>query len=73
MREREAKYKFDKMIYVVASQQDLHLQQLFMIVQKMGLEDLAARCVHINFGMGMCNLLFNSLVLTIRSSGNVNS
>ncbi|KAF8466669.1 hypothetical protein BDZ91DRAFT_657693 [Kalaharituber pfeilii] len=48
--ERWEKYKFDKMIYVVASQQDLHLQQLFMILEKMGF-DWAKRCAHINFGM----------------------
>jgi arginyl-tRNA synthetase len=51
MRERADKYHFDKMIYVVASQQDLHLAQLFKIVEVMGFPDLAAKCVHINFGM----------------------
>lgn len=49
--ERFDKYHFDKMIYVVASQQDLHLAQLFKITELMGLKDLADRCVHINFGM----------------------
>lgn len=48
--ERWEKYKFDKMIYVVASQQDLHLQQLFAILKLMGFE-WADRCSHINFGM----------------------
>jgi len=48
--ERWEKYKFDKMIYVVACQQDLHLQQLFTILKLMGLE-WADRCSHINFGM----------------------
>jgi len=48
--ERWEKYKFDKMIYVVACQQDLHLQQLFAILKLMGFE-WADRCAHINFGM----------------------
>lgn len=48
--ERWDRYKFDKMVYVVACQQDLHLQQLFAILKLMGFE-WANRCVHINFGM----------------------
>jgi arginyl-tRNA synthetase len=44
-------FSFDKMIYVVASQQDLHLAQLFKIVELMGWTDLAKKCSHINFGM----------------------
>jgi arginyl-tRNA synthetase len=51
MQERFDKYHFDKMIYVVASQQDLHLAQLFKIVDVMGFPDMASRCVHVNFGM----------------------
>lgn len=48
---RYEKYKYDQMIYVVASQQDLHLKQLFKIVELMGDKDVADRCQHINFGM----------------------
>lgn len=48
---RHEKYGFDQMIYVVASQQDLHLKQLFKIVELMGHKDIAAKCQHINFGM----------------------
>lgn len=44
-------YHFDRMIYVVASQQDIHLAQLFKIVELMGEKDIASRCQHINFGM----------------------
>ena len=44
-------YHFDKMIYVVASQQDLHLAQLFKILELMGHDDISAKCQHINFGM----------------------
>ncbi|KAG9527751.1 arginyl-tRNA synthetase, partial [Aureobasidium melanogenum] len=51
--ERHQKYHFDKMIYVVASQQDLHLAQLFKILEVMGDEyaEVSKKCQHINFGM----------------------
>ncbi|KAH8719510.1 arginyl-tRNA synthetase [Phaeosphaeriaceae sp. PMI808] len=49
--QRVEKYNFDKMIYVVASQQDLHLAQLFKIEELMGRKDIADKCQHINFGM----------------------
>ncbi|GAD96179.1 arginyl-tRNA synthetase [Paecilomyces variotii No. 5] len=49
--ERDEAYHFDKMIYVVAAQQDLHLAQLFKVTELMGRKDLASRCQHINFGM----------------------
>ena len=51
IKKRWEKYHFDKMIYVVASQQDLHLAQLFKIVELMGDKEIADRCQHINFGM----------------------
>ena len=44
-------YNFDKMIYVVASQQDLHLAQLFKILELMGHQEISQKCQHINFGM----------------------
>ncbi|KAF1916023.1 hypothetical protein BDU57DRAFT_538364 [Ampelomyces quisqualis] len=49
--QRVDKYNFDKMIYVVASQQDLHLAQLFKIEELMGRKDISEKCQHINFGM----------------------
>ncbi|SAL95703.1 hypothetical protein [Absidia glauca] len=49
-KERFEKYKFDKMIYVVAAQQDLHLKQLFKTLELMGFE-WADRVEHVNFGM----------------------
>ncbi|KAI1076901.1 arginyl-tRNA synthetase [Whalleya microplaca] len=49
--DRYEKYNFDHMIYVVASQQDLHLQQLFKIIELLGYKDIAKRVQHINFGM----------------------
>lgn len=43
-------YRFDKMLYVVATPQALHFQQLFAALRKMGYA-WADRCVHVNFGM----------------------
>lgn len=51
MMQRDDKYHFDKMMYVVASAQDLHLKQLFAIIGLMGYPELAAKCQHINFGL----------------------
>ncbi|KAI7850352.1 hypothetical protein BDC45DRAFT_518620 [Circinella umbellata] len=48
--ERYEKYKFDKMIYVVAAQQDLHLKQLFKTLELLKY-DFANKVEHINFGM----------------------
>ena len=48
---RDEIYHFDKMIYVVAAQQDLHLAQLFKILELMGHDDVAKKCQHVNFGM----------------------
>ena len=45
------KYNFDHMIYVVASQQDLHLKQLFQIIDQLDHKDVVKKCQHINFGM----------------------
>jgi arginyl-tRNA synthetase len=47
---RKETYDFDKCIYVVASQQNLHFQQLFRIVDLMGFA-WAEKCVHVPFGM----------------------
>ncbi|TKA69596.1 hypothetical protein B0A55_09254 [Friedmanniomyces simplex] len=51
--ERYEKYHFDHMIYVVASQQDVHLAQFFKILQLMGspYSEVVAKCEHISFGM----------------------
>jgi arginyl-tRNA synthetase len=51
MLQRVDKYHFDQMIYVVASQQDLHLKQLFKVIELMGEKELAKKVSHINFGM----------------------
>ncbi|CAL9730690.1 arginine--tRNA ligase, cytoplasmic [Monosporozyma unispora] len=48
--DRYEKYHFDKMIYVIASQQDLHTAQFFEILKQMGF-DWAKTLQHVNFGM----------------------
>lgn len=48
--DRYEKYNFDKMIYVIASQQDLHTAQFFEILKQMGF-GWADRLQHVNFGM----------------------
>jgi len=48
--ERYEQYKFDKMYYVVASQQVHHFRQLFGILELMG-KTWEKRCEHISFGM----------------------
>ena len=48
--ERYEKYKFDKMIYVVSSQQDLHLAQFFKVLELMGFP-WAKNLIHVNYGL----------------------
>ncbi|KAL6950003.1 hypothetical protein ACO0QE_000672 [Hanseniaspora vineae] len=48
--QRYEKYHFDKMIYVIAMQQDLHTAQFFEILKQMGF-DWASKLQHVNFGM----------------------
>ncbi|KAF9466749.1 hypothetical protein BDZ94DRAFT_1186902 [Collybia nuda] len=48
--ERYEKYKFDKMIYVVSSQQDLHLAQLFKMLELMEFP-WAKTLQHVNYGL----------------------
>ncbi|KAK7675941.1 hypothetical protein QCA50_021122 [Cerrena zonata] len=47
---RYDQYKFDKMIYVIASQQDLHVAQFFEILKQMNFP-WAKNLEHVNFGM----------------------
>ncbi|PPQ70033.1 hypothetical protein CVT24_003800 [Panaeolus cyanescens] len=72
--ERYEKYKFDKMIYVVASQQDLHLAQFFKVLELMGFP-WAKSLVHVNYGLvqGMSTRKGTVVFLDqiIREAGNV--
>ncbi len=47
---RQNTYHFDKCLYVVAYQQDLHFRQIFRVLEKMG-KPWAKDCVHVSFGM----------------------
>ena len=47
---RQNTYHFDKCLYVVAYQQDLHFRQIFRVLEKMGYS-WAKNCVHVSFGM----------------------
>ncbi|KAF4631846.1 hypothetical protein G7Y89_g6282 [Cudoniella acicularis] len=49
--DREKLFNFDKMIYVVASDQEVHLNQLFRIIELTGNDDLRSRISHVNFGL----------------------
>lgn len=48
--QRMEEYKPDKIIYVIASQQDLHCKQFFKTLELMGYE-WSKNLLHINFGM----------------------
>ena len=47
---RKDTYDFDKSLYVVAYQQDLHFRQLFKVLELMGY-DWYKDCEHVSFGM----------------------
>ena len=47
---RHASYQFDRLVYVVGSQQKLHFRQVFKVLELMGY-DWAGRCIHADFGM----------------------
>ena len=49
LKDRIAKYKPEKILYVVANQQALHFQQLFAIAEMLGLN--SAKLEHVKFGL----------------------
>ncbi|KAE8326884.1 hypothetical protein BDV39DRAFT_215463 [Aspergillus sergii] len=49
--ERDEECHYDKMIYVITSQQDLHMAQLVKIIELIGRKDLADKLEHVNFGL----------------------
>ncbi|KAL2192754.1 arginyl-tRNA synthetase [Corynascus similis CBS 632.67] len=63
--DRAEKYAFNKIIYVVSTEQDLYFRRVFRTVELMGRPDLAARLQHVNFGkvMGMSSRLGNVQLL----------
>ena len=48
---RKDNYHFDKCLYVVAYQQDLHFRQVFKVLEKMGYGWAREQMVHVAFGM----------------------
>ncbi|ETN39666.1 arginine-tRNA ligase [Cyphellophora europaea CBS 101466] len=49
--ERYEKYHFDKMLYVIADQQNEHVAQLFKTTEISGYKEIADKCEHVSFGM----------------------
>ena len=49
--ERDQRWHFDHMIYVVAADQSMHLKQLFKVTELMGNTSLASRVEHVTFGL----------------------
>ncbi|MDR4498915.1 MAG: arginine--tRNA ligase [Candidatus Scalindua sp.] len=47
---RKREYNFDKMIYVVGSEQRLHFRQFFKVLEEMGYE-WVHDCTHVDFGL----------------------
>ena len=48
---REEKYHPDRLIYVVAQDQEVHLKQLFKIMELTGHKDIADKTQHVTFGL----------------------
>ncbi len=63
---RQNTYHFDKCLYVVAYQQDLHFRQVFRVLEKMGYP-WARDCVHVSFGM----VSFEGAALSTRKGNTV--
>lgn len=47
--ERSRKYAFDKMVYVVASDNSVHFTQLFKILEALDMKDLTSKLQHVRF------------------------
>jgi arginyl-tRNA synthetase len=62
--DRWERFKFERMFYVVAAQQDLHFSQLFKMLSLLG-HEWASRCEHVSFGMvrGMATRKGNAVFL----------
>ncbi len=63
---RQNTYHFDRCLYVVAYQQDLHFRQVFRVLEKMG-HPWAKGCVHVSFGM----VSFEGAALSTRKGNTV--
>ena len=64
--ERHERYNFEKMIYIVSSEQDVYFQRLFKVIELMGNTEVAKKLQHVNFGkvLGMSTRLGNVTLLS---------
>ncbi|OAX80232.1 hypothetical protein ACJ72_05438 [Emergomyces africanus] len=51
-----SKYNFDKMIYVVSSEQYSYFQRVFKTIELMGYPDIATKLVYVNLGKAPRNV-----------------
>lgn len=51
LKDRINKYDFDKLVYVVGNEQQLHFKQVFKVMELMGYEKYVSRCSHVPFGL----------------------
>ena len=51
LKDRIKTYNFEKAIYVVGSEQQLHFKQIFKVLELMGYGDYAQKCEHVPFGL----------------------
>ena len=51
LKDRINKYNFDKAIYVVGNEQQLHFKQVFKTLELMGYEEYSKNCMHVPFGL----------------------
>ena len=51
LEDRAKTYDFEKAIYVVGSEQQLHFKQIFKVFELMGYEKYAKNCIHVPFGL----------------------
>ena len=64
--ERDEKYHFDRILYVVSAEKDIYFQRLLKAIELMGLPELAKRVKHVDFGkvLGMSSRMGNVRLLS---------
>ncbi|MBE5821445.1 MAG: arginine--tRNA ligase [Clostridiales bacterium] len=48
---RMKEYDFDKLVYVVGGEQQLHFKQIFKVLELMGYEEYVSKTQHVSFGL----------------------
>lgn len=51
LKDRISTFNFEKAIYVVGSEQQLHFKQIFKVLELMGYKKYADNCIHVPFGL----------------------